>query len=93
MEYVSGNTYTGDWANDNYEGHGVLIFKSGKRYEGEFKAGYWHGKGHMEYSNGVTYTGDWANDKHEGHGVLVSKSGGRYEIIHSHDMLSIFSFL
>ena len=61
--------------------------------EGEFKAGYWHGKGHMEYSNGVTYTGDWANDKHEGHGVLVSKSGGRYEIIHSHDMLSIFSFL
>ena len=33
MEYVSGNTYTGDWMNGKYEGHGALIFKSGERYE------------------------------------------------------------
>jgi len=33
MEYVSGNTYTGDWVNDNREGHGVLVYKSGGRYE------------------------------------------------------------
>ena len=33
MEYEDGVTYTGDWVNDNYEGHGVYVFKSGERYE------------------------------------------------------------
>ena len=61
--------------------------------EGEWKDDKRHGNGHMEYEDDVTYTGDWVNDEHEGHGVWVSKSGGRYEILHSHDMLSVFSFL
>ena len=61
--------------------------------EGEWKEGKKHGKGHMEYVSGCTYTGDWVNDNREGHGVLVYKSGGRYEILHSHDMLAVFSFL
>ena len=47
----------------------------------------------MEYVSGNTYTGDWVNGNREGHGVLVYKSGGRYEILHSHPMSSIFSFL
>ena len=61
--------------------------------EGEWKDNKRHGNGHMEYANGDTYTGDWVNDKREGHGVYVYKSGTRYEILHSHDMSSIFSFL
>ena len=61
--------------------------------EGEFKDDKRHGNGHMEYSNGDTYTGDWVNGNRESHGVLVYKSGGRYEILHSHDMLSVFSVL
>jgi len=62
-------------------------------FEGEWKDNKRHGKGHIEYVSGDTYTGDWMNDKCEGHGVLVFKSGGRYEILHSHPMSSIFSFL
>ena len=61
--------------------------------EGEWKDGKTHGKGHIKYVSGNTYTGDWVNGNREGHGVLVYKSGGRYEILHSHDMLSVFSFL
>ena len=61
--------------------------------EGEWKDGKRHGKGHIKYVSGDTYTGDWVNDNREGHGVYVFKSGERYEILHSHPMFSIFSFL
>ena len=61
--------------------------------KGEWKDNKYHGKGHIEYVSGDTYTGDWMNGNREGHGVLVFKSGERYEILHSHDMLSVFTFL
>ena len=61
--------------------------------EGAWKDDKRHGKGHREYVSGDTYTGDWVNNNREGHGVYVFKSGGRYAILHSHDMLSVFSFL
>ncbi|CAD2214308.1 TIR protein [Angomonas deanei] len=32
--YANGDVYTGDWKNDLREGHGVLVTKDGKEYEG-----------------------------------------------------------
>ena len=61
--------------------------------EGEWKDNKYQGKGHIEYADGNTYTGDWVNDNREGHGVLVYKSSARYEILHSHVMFCVFSFL
>jgi hypothetical protein len=61
------------------EGTGVFIFSDGRRYEGDFMKGKFHGKGVMTYLDGKKYTGDFKLDMKDGLGVLEWKEGDRWK--------------
>lgn len=52
------------------EGHGKILYASGKVFEGTFHEGRRHGSGVMTYSNGNSYHGVWNRD--------IKQGGGRY---------------
>lgn len=71
--------YEGEWADDKYNGKGVLTIGSGEfaeRYEGDFVNGVRNGKGTSSFL-GTTYTGDWNYFK-EGYGTMISSNGDKY---------------
>lgn len=46
IEYPSGDTYNGDWLNDQQHGQGIFVErKTGNEYVGGYKNGRRHGKG------------------------------------------------
>jgi hypothetical protein len=51
-------------------GKGIMYFKDGSMYEGNYWKDKRHGNGKMEYKNGTTYTGEWRNDQWNGKGAL-----------------------
>ena len=54
--WASGNTYVGQWENDNVHGKGVFTSRvRGHKYTGEFHNNVKQGRGLMEYSDGNTY--------------------------------------
>jgi len=40
MTYPDGECYRGSFVKGKYEGKGIYIWPSGKKYEGNFKEGY-----------------------------------------------------
>lgn len=50
-------------------GHGVMVWPNGERYEGWFVNNMRDGYGIMRYENGDTYIGDWSENLRYGHGV------------------------
>jgi len=63
---------------DCYSGHGVCVFPSGARYEGDFKKGKIHGLGTLHFSDGHTYIGNWYDQKRHGRGRFRFASGDEY---------------
>jgi hypothetical protein len=45
---------------------GVQQYPDGARYEGQFKNGFFHGRGKMTQANGDFYLGQWEGDKATG---------------------------
>jgi hypothetical protein len=64
---------------DCQNGQGVLQFKSGTTYIGEFTNGKFEGVGVLLYANGNKYSGRWLNDMREGYGKLFLNDSTRYE--------------
>ena len=79
MTYESGDSYDGDWIDDNYEGVGTFRWDDGRVYVGEWKndkqhgtSNFWSdflGQGKMTYPNLDSYNGDWIEGKIEGFGI------------------------
>ena len=80
--------------NTRLDGDGVQIFKSGEKFEGEFKDGQRSGKGTMTYFDKsydihgyglqepakLIYTGQWKHNKRNGKGTLVhDRDGSKFE--------------
>ena len=63
---------------DCISGHGVCVFPSGARYEGEFKKGKIHGLGTLHFANGHTYIGHWHDQKRHGRGRFRFAGGDEY---------------
>lgn len=54
-------------------GHGILYFKDGGHYEGEWKDDKMHGFGKLYYENGkIAYEGHWDNDEFNGQGRVYN---------------------
>ena len=75
--------YIGEFHQDVMQGHGMVEYFNGDRYEGEFYLSMPHGKGKFffnqeDYSRSV-YEGDMKEGRIEGHGVLTYIDGDRYE--------------
>eukprot|EP00397_Hematodinium_sp_SG-2012_P023594 GEMP01024524.1.p1 GENE.GEMP01024524.1~~GEMP01024524.1.p1 ORF type:complete len:366 (+),score=62.49 GEMP01024524.1:125-1222(+) len=74
-------TYCGEWTNDKQEGPGKQVWADGRKYEGQFSGGCFHGIGKMiwVYEDGeMYYQGEYKDDKKSGHGSFVWADGRRY---------------
>lgn len=54
-----------------YDGYGIYMWLSGKKYEGSWQNGQIHGKGKMTYPNKDYYEGEFEAGKRHGEGRLV----------------------
>jgi hypothetical protein len=70
--------YTGDWYENNKEGHGIYFYKDGSCYDGSWKNSKRDGKGLMIYANGDVYEGSWLADLKHGYGILEKKNQDKY---------------
>ncbi|KAJ2998764.1 hypothetical protein HDV02_004111 [Globomyces sp. JEL0801] len=70
--------YTGNWENNQPNGHGKETYRNGDEYLGNFKNGIRTGKGEMTYKNGETYKGDWSNGDANGNGQYEWPNGDLY---------------
>lgn len=72
-------TYTGYLKGKVKHGPGVIVYKSGNEYIGEFHEGLKQGHGQFTYkSNGAIHRGAWHRDLKEGYGVQRWTSGASY---------------
>ena len=55
--------------------HVLFYFSYGDKYEGEFVAGLYEGKGTYHYANGNRYDGEWVADEREGKGTYHFAAG------------------
>ena len=57
--------------NDNRE----YNFKKGDSYKGNWRAGFFNGKGTYIWANGNKYDGNWSNGRRDGEGIFTWKNG------------------
>jgi hypothetical protein len=60
-------------------GTGIMIFPSGGKYIGQFKAGKANGIGSFYYTDGSKYQGNWADNYPEGQGIKIYPDGTKTE--------------
>lgn len=79
-----GEVFTGHLVKGLPEGHGKLVYNDSdddqdkKCYEGDFKAGVYHGQGRLEYVNGDVYDGDFVDGIYSGIGTWTGADGEVY---------------
>jgi hypothetical protein len=77
MTYASGNTYTGQWKDDQPGGQGSLVDRQLKLvYDGEFVRGQKHGRGRCQWADKTgsahaSYDGQWEENLRHGQGHYV----------------------
>ena len=72
-------SYEGELLDGVPDGYGVARYKSGDVYEGNWKAGLFHGQGTLyEWPEGTKYVGEWKNGKREGNGTQFIAKGPKY---------------
>jgi hypothetical protein len=78
--FESGETYDGEWKDNQKNGRGVYTDASGNEYIGEWKNNQKNGQGVYTNANGLTttYDGEWKNNKWNGKGVSTDASGNKY---------------
>ena len=81
--YRNGDKYEGSWAGDKWDGRGTQ-WRVGpgralvKVYEGEFRAGQYHGLGRLYGRDGSVYEGSFTHGQRSGQGVQRLASGDTY---------------
>ena len=79
-----GEVFTGHLVMGKPEGYGKMVYNEEDEeedkvcYEGEFKAGAYHGQGKLEYANGDKYEGEFENGTFNGVGTWVAAGGEIY---------------
>ncbi len=73
-------TYEGGYENDLMNGKGILLFRDGRKFTGEFVDDKMEGKGGVfVWTDGRKYEGEYFDDKKHGYGVFSWPDGRRYE--------------
>ena len=75
MEYLSGDSYEGEWVDGKFQGMGTYLWKSGQKYNGYYLNGLRNGQGDFYYTSKKYYTGIWKNGKKEGDGKILTAEG------------------
>ena len=76
FRWANGESYKGDYLQDQRTGQGIYAWPDGSYYEGSFLNGKRHGDGIFSASNGAKYEGGWFDDKRHGQGSLTDQNGG-----------------
>ena len=82
---AKGHAITGELTKGQFEtllyrgGRRVHTWPNGKRYEGDFVNGKYHGRGVHTWPSGARYKGDFRDNKRTGHGIYTWPNGNRYE--------------
>lgn len=74
-----GNSYEGDFVNNNIEGKGTYKWKDGRRYTGLWKDNKMNGYGVLDWPDGKRYDGNYLEDKKHGRGTFYWPNGHKYE--------------
>ena len=74
-----GNTYSGEFIENDFTGKGTCTYSNGETYEGEWKDGVFSGRGTLKFPNGERYEGNWSNGLQEGKGIYYYQNGEKYE--------------
>jgi len=70
--------YEGYVKNGKKHGQGVLSFKNGDKYVGQWHADKKHGQGTYIYADGEKYVGQWENGNMHGEGTSFFTSGNKF---------------
>ena len=71
--------YTGDLRKgEPHTRYGTMTYDDGRRYEGSWINGRYHGKGHSYFASGDFYTGDYKSDHMHGQGTYCWHDGRAY---------------
>ena len=74
----NGNTYSGSWKFDKFNGFGKHTWAHGTIYEGKWQNGLMHGKGVKTFPDGTVYSGELKNDLYHGRGTYTFSDGSVY---------------
>ena len=74
-----GNIYEGDFVNGKFEGYGHYKMSNGGNYIGQFKNGYFEGKGQLTDKKGNVFNGNFVKGQKDGFGLIVKSNGETIE--------------
>ena len=77
--WVVGDSYDGEWADDEMNGEGVMRYKNGNIYTGVLRRSVKHGTGKMTWASGDVYEGEWQEGLLHGRGVFKYADKGEYD--------------
>ena len=72
-------SYEGDWVNGIKTGKGIMIWKDGNKYIGQFKDDKFNGQGSYFFFDGGKYEGQWKDSQRNGQGSFHYPDGSKYE--------------
>lgn len=78
FKFNSGESYSGEWNENAYNGLGELKVPSEGKYKGEFSGFEKKGEGTFTWDDGTIYQGQWKNDCMDGHGEYIEPDGVKY---------------
>ena len=86
VEIPGQGIYTGQLKGSTFHGYGsyVSYAADGVSYEGEWKAGVFHGKGTMIFSNGATLSGEFKDGEPHGTMIMTSPDGNVQTVEYEH---------
>lgn len=70
-----GESYLGEWKNDERNGYGIQIWPDGRKYTGVWKSNRQNGKGVLTNATGDTYNGYFKDDQPDGEGTHTKSDG------------------
>lgn len=71
----NGDIYTGAFADDHFDGFGVLELADGSSYAGYFSRSVYHGTGTWKDIDGISYAGEWLQGAKHGNFVITDRNG------------------
>ena len=77
--WVVGDSYDGEWADDEMNGEGVMRYKNGNIYTGVLRRSVKHGTGKMTWASGDVYEGEWQEGLLHGRGVFKYADKSEYD--------------
>jgi len=79
IDLENGDHYVGQVKDGQFNGKGVLTYKTGAKHQGEFLDGKRHGQGKTTQLNGNSFEGSFVDDKRHGKGELSWINGAIIE--------------